>query len=38
MDTEVDSAGEGYACETSIVLDPKGMPAALSRQLVVVFG
>jgi acyl-CoA thioesterase len=38
MDTEVDSAGDGYACETSIVLDPKGVPAALSRQLVVVFG
>jgi acyl-CoA thioesterase len=38
MDTEVDSAGDGYACETSMVLDPVGMPAALSRQLVVVFG
>jgi acyl-CoA thioesterase len=38
MDTEVDSAGDGYACETSIVLDPAGVPAALSRQLVVVFG
>lgn len=38
MDTEVDSAGDGYACETSVVLDPKGVPAALSRQLVVVFG
>jgi acyl-CoA thioesterase len=38
MDTEVDSAGDGYACETSVVLDPAGVPAALSRQLVVVFG
>jgi acyl-CoA thioesterase len=38
MDTEVDSAGDGYACETSMVLDPAGVPAALSRQLVVVFG
>ena len=38
IDTEVDSAGDGYACETSVVLDPAGVPAALSRQLVVVFG
>ena len=38
IDTEVDSAGSGYACETSVVLDPAGLPAALSRQLVVVFG
>jgi acyl-CoA thioesterase len=38
MDSEVDSAGDGYACETSVVLNPAGVPAALSRQLVVVFG
>lgn len=38
MDTDVDSAGEGYACETSVVLNPLGVPVALSRQLVVVFG
>ena len=38
IDTELDSAGGGYACETSVVLDPAGVPAALSRQLVVVFG
>ncbi len=38
LDTDVDSASDGYACETSVVLDPAGVPAALSRQLVVVFG
>jgi acyl-CoA thioesterase len=38
IDTDVDSAGGGYACETSVVLNPAGSPAALSRQLVVVFG
>jgi acyl-CoA thioesterase len=38
IDTEVNAAGDGYASESSIVLDPKGAPAALSRQLVVVFG
>jgi len=38
IDTEVESSGDGYACETSVVLDPAGFPAALSRQLVVVFG
>jgi acyl-CoA thioesterase len=38
IDTQADSAGDGYACETSMVLDPNGAPMALSRQLVVVFG
>ncbi len=38
IDTEVDSAADGYVCESSVVLDPAGAPAALSRQLVVVFG
>ena len=38
IDTEVKGAGEGYSQESSLVLDPKGRPAALSRQLVAVFG
>jgi hypothetical protein len=38
IDTEVNSAGEGYACESSVVLDPAGVPAAFSRQLVTVYG
>src|SRR5271168_5271294 len=38
IDTELDSAGNGYACQSSVVMDPAGTPAALSRQLVVVFG
>jgi acyl-CoA thioesterase len=38
IDTEVNSAGDGYSCESSVVLDPNGVPAAFSRQLVVVFG
>jgi acyl-CoA thioesterase len=38
IDTEVNSAGEGYACESSVVFDPTGVPAAFSRQLVTVYG
>ena len=38
IDAEVDAAGEGYACESSVLLDPTGTPAALSRQMVAVFG
>ena len=38
IDAEVNSAGQGYACESSVLFDPNGAPAALSRQLVAVFG
>jgi acyl-CoA thioesterase len=38
IDTEVKGAGEGYSQESSLVLDPKGRVAVLSRQLVAVFG
>jgi acyl-CoA thioesterase len=38
IDTDIDSAGDGYACQSSLVLDPNGVPAAISRQLVAVFG
>ncbi len=38
IDAEIDSAAEGYSCESSVVLDPGGAPAVLSRQMVAVFG
>jgi acyl-CoA thioesterase len=38
IDTDVNSAGEGYSCESTLVLDPNGALAAFSRQLVSVFG
>jgi acyl-CoA thioesterase len=38
IDAEVDSAAEGYCCESCVVLDPSGAPAVLSRQMVAVFG
>jgi acyl-CoA thioesterase len=38
IDAEVDSAAEGYSCESCVLLDPNGAPAAFSRQMVAVFG
>jgi acyl-CoA thioesterase len=38
IDAEVDSAGSGYSCESCILLDPLGEPAAVARQMVAVFG
>ncbi len=38
IDADVDSAADGYTCESSVILDPAGVPAAISRQLVAVFG
>jgi acyl-CoA thioesterase len=38
IDAEVDSAGSGYSCESCILLDPNGAPAAVARQMVAVFG
>jgi acyl-CoA thioesterase len=38
IDAEVNSAGSGYSCESCILLDPNGAPAAIARQMVVVFG
>jgi acyl-CoA thioesterase len=38
IDAEVNSAGEGYSCESCILIDPSGAPAALARQMVAVFG
>jgi acyl-CoA thioesterase len=38
LDTHVDAAGEGYVNQTGMLLNPHGKPAALTRQLVTVFG
>jgi acyl-CoA thioesterase len=38
IDAEVDSAGSGYSCESCLLIDPNGAPAAVARQMVAVFG
>jgi acyl-CoA thioesterase len=38
IDAELDAAGSGYSCESCVLLDPSGAPAALSRQMVAVLG
>jgi acyl-CoA thioesterase len=38
IDAEVNSAGSGYSCESCMLIDPSGTPAALARQMVAVFG
>jgi acyl-coenzyme A thioesterase PaaI-like protein len=38
IDTEVNSAGDGYSSQSSVVSNPAGVPMAFSRQLVAVFG
>lgn len=38
IDAEVNSAGSGYSCESCMLIDPSGTPAAFARQMVVVFG
>ena len=38
IDTQVDSSDSGYACESCMLIDPAGKPAALARQMVAVFG
>jgi acyl-CoA thioesterase len=38
IDAEVNSAGNGYSCESCMLLDPNGVPAAIGRQMVAVFG
>jgi acyl-CoA thioesterase len=38
IDAEVNSAGNGYSCESCVLLDPNGAPAAVARQMVAVFG
>lgn len=38
MDAVVDSAGDGYGAQTATLCDSQGVPVALSRQSVVIFG
>ena len=38
IDAEVNSAGSGYSCESCVLIDPSGAPAAVARQMVAVFG
>ena len=38
IDTQTQAAAEGYISHKSVVLDPNGVPAAFSYQLVTVFG
>ena len=38
IDAEVNSAGSGYSCESCVLIDPFGAPAAVARQMVAVFG
>jgi acyl-CoA thioesterase len=38
LDAEVNSAGSGYSCESCVLIDPSGAPAAVARQMVAVFG
>jgi acyl-CoA thioesterase len=38
IDSEVNAAADGYSSESGIIYDPNGAPAALTRQLVAVFG
>jgi acyl-CoA thioesterase len=38
IDAEINAASEGYSCESCVLLNPNGEPAALSRQIVAFFG
>lgn len=38
IDTDVSSTADGYANQSSLISNPAGVPAALSEQLVAVFG
>jgi acyl-CoA thioesterase len=38
IDAEVNSAASGYSCESCMLIDPSGAPAAFARQMVAVFG
>jgi acyl-CoA thioesterase len=38
IDTDVNSAGDGYSSQSSVISNPAGVPMAFSRQLVAVFG
>jgi acyl-CoA thioesterase len=38
IDADVNSAAHGYSCESCVLIDPGGAPAAFARQMVAVFG
>ena len=38
IDTQTNAAADGYISQSSTVLNPAGVPAAFSHQLVAVFG
>jgi acyl-CoA thioesterase len=38
IDAKIDAAADGYSCESCVLLDPNGEPAAFSRQIVAFFG
>lgn len=38
VEHDIDAAKEGYVSQTGILYNPDGVPAALSRQLVAIFG
>jgi acyl-CoA thioesterase len=38
LDTHIDAAGDGYVNQNGMLTNPDGTPAALTRQLVAVFG
>ena len=38
LDTTIDAAADGYISQTGVLTDPEGRPAALTRQLVTIFG
>jgi acyl-CoA thioesterase len=38
IDTDIDAATSGYVNQTGVLYDPNGTPAAITRQLVAIFG
>jgi acyl-CoA thioesterase len=38
VEHDIDAAKEGYVSQTGVLYNPNGVPAALSRQLVAIFG
>jgi acyl-CoA thioesterase len=38
LDTDIDAAADGYVQQSGVLIDPKGEPLALTRQLFAVFG
>jgi acyl-CoA thioesterase len=38
LDTDIDAAADGYVQQSGVLIDPKGQPLALTRQLFAIFG